>query len=79
MTAVVPVFLESSLDILIDDRPEPVILVDRAPLGGSHKPTAGTKVECELCGRPTYRIMGTHYVCSMCTSRPEAKQFEVEW
>lgn len=77
--AVVPMFLERTLDILTDDSPRPIVVADRAPLGGSKKPTAGTKVACELCGRPTYRIMGTHYVCSMCTSKPQAKQFEMNW
>lgn len=77
--AVVPMFLERTLDIYTDDNPKPVVALDHAPLGGSRKTSAGTKIGCELCGRPTYRIMGTHYVCSLCTSKPQAKQFEMNW
>ena len=28
--------------------------------------TAGTKGHCKHCGRPTYRMVGSAYVCSYC-------------
>ena len=28
--------------------------------------TAGTKGKCKHCGRPTYRMVGSAYVCSYC-------------
>ena len=28
--------------------------------------SAGTKGKCKHCGRPTYRMVGSAYVCSYC-------------
>ena len=31
-----------------------------------HHGSAGTKGKCKHCGRPTYRMVGSAYVCSYC-------------
>ena len=31
-----------------------------------HPGSAGTKGKCKHCGRPTYRMVGSAYVCSYC-------------
>ena len=34
---------------------------------------AGTMGHCKHCGRPTYRTVGSSYVCSYCTSKEADK------
>lgn len=35
--------------------------------------TAGTKMKCKHCGRPTYRFVGSVPVCSYCTKKEPDK------
>ncbi len=35
--------------------------------------SAGTKGRCKHCGRPTYRCVGSTYVCSYCTGKEPDK------
>ena len=41
--------------------------VDYGPISKKRQgDTAGTKGHCKHCGRPTYRMVGSAYVCSYC-------------
>lgn len=41
--------------------------VDYGPISKKrHHGSAGTKGKCKHCGRPTYRMVGSAYVCSYC-------------
>ena len=52
------------------DNQVPIIVrsyVDYGPISKKrHHGTAGTKRHCKHCGRPTYRMVGSAYVCSYC-------------
>ena len=45
----------------------PIIVLDYGPISKKrHHGSAGPKGKCKHCGRPTYRMVGTAYVCSYC-------------
>lgn len=45
----------------------PIIVLDYGPISKKrHHGSAGTKGKCKHCGRTTYRMVGTAYVCSYC-------------
>lgn len=49
--------------------PAPIIVRPYGDPGLSkkrHHGSAGTKGKCKHCGRPTYRMVGSAYVCSYC-------------
>ena len=50
-------------------KPAPIIDRSYGDPGLSKKrqgDAAGTKGKCKHCGRPTYRMVGSAYVCSYC-------------
>ena len=56
-----------------NSNPSPVVSREYGDCPHKRPDKTGTKGNCKVCGRPTYRNIGPVYVCSYCTADYVAK------
>lgn len=62
----------------VAEMPKPII-IDGLSARHCTRKTAGTQGKCVICGRKTYRTIGSKPVCSYCTASDKAERLGPSW